>query len=186
MAPESNTSLFDNPVLFRAGGIEWSTIKVCLASGVFLLLLTGLLVWILASHTKGAKWETMSSVEAADLAVNAGRAPHERFGQVYAGKAVGKSGEISAGIDDLRQAARRGDWLTFWLWPITMSCGSVGAWFIFSALTLSAPRALWVAITVFCLLLAGLNWFMAWAAIYTNIDAGTARKVPSEEARPGN
>lgn len=184
MAPEDNTSLFDNPVLFRAAGIDWSVMKFCLAMGTFLWLLAGLFGWILASHTKAAKWETMSSAESADLAVNAGRAPHERFGQVYAGKAVGKSGEIRAGIDDLRQAARRGDWLTFWLWPISISCAFGGAWFFFSGMTLSAPRGIWIIITLFCLPMAGFGWFMAWAAIYTNIDAGTARKAPAEAAKP--
>jgi hypothetical protein len=89
MNPEQNMSLFDDPVLFRAWGTDWSVTKFCPATGACLLLLAGLSGWILASHTKGAKWETLSSREAADLAVNAGRAPHERFGQIYAGKAVG-------------------------------------------------------------------------------------------------
>jgi hypothetical protein len=33
--------------------------------------------------------------------------------------------------------------------------------------------------------MTGFGWFMAWAALYTNIDAGTAQKVPTEEAGPG-
>jgi hypothetical protein len=186
MAPDDSTSLFDKPVLFRAGGIDWSVMKVCLSTGIFLWVLAGLFAWILASHTKAAKWETMSSVEAADLAVNAGRAPHERFGQIYAGKAVGKSGEINAGIDDLRQAARRGDWLTFWLWPLSISCAFGGAWLFFSGITLSAPRGIWIILTLVLLPMTCFGWFMAWAAIYTNIDAGKARPLPSEEARPGH
>jgi hypothetical protein len=185
MNPEQNTSLFDNPVLFRAWSIDWSVTKFCLATGVCLLLLAGLFGWILASHTKGAKWEKLSSREAADLAANAGRAPHERHGQIYAGKAVGASGEIHAGIDDLRQAARRGDWLTFWLWPLIFSCAFGGAWFFFSAGLLSAPRPLWVVLTLFCAIGAGFGWFMAWAALYTNIDAGTAQKSLSGEGPSG-
>jgi hypothetical protein len=185
MSPDQNMSLFDDPVLFRAWGTDWYVTKFCLATGVGLLLLAGLFGWILASHTKGAKWEALSSREAADLAVNAGRAPHERVGQVYAGKAVGVSGEISFGIDDLRQAARGGDWLTFWLFPIVFSCGFGGMWFFFSGLTLSLPRAIWIFLTLFCATAVGVVWFMAWAAIYTNIDAGTARKSSGQEQTPG-
>jgi hypothetical protein len=184
MPPDEKVSLFDNPILFRAWGTDWYVTKICVVTGVGLLLLAGLFGWILARHTKGAKWETLSSREAADVAVNAGRAPHERLGQVYAGKAVGASGEIHAGIDDLREAARRGDWLTFLLWPVLFSCGFGGAWLFFSGLTLSAPRALWVLVTLFCVPVVGISWFMAWAAIYTNIDAGTARKRVSGEG-PG-
>jgi hypothetical protein len=40
--------------------------------------------------------------------------------------------------------------------------------------------------TLFCLPMTGFGWIMAWAAIYTNIDAGKAQKLPSAEARPGH
>ena len=184
MPPDEKVSLFDNPILFRAWDIDWSVIKVCLATCLSLWLLAGLCGWILARHTEGAKWQKVSSAEAADLAVNAGRAPHERFGQVYAGKAVGASGEISISIDGLRQAARRGDWLTFWLWPILITFGFGGAWFLFVGLTLEMP---WfsILVSIFCLAPIGVSWFMPWAALYTNIDAGTAQNIPGEQARPG-
>jgi hypothetical protein len=52
---------------------------------------------------------------------------------------VGASGEISISIDGLRQAARRGDWLTFWLWPILITCAFGGAWFLFVGITLELP-----------------------------------------------
>jgi hypothetical protein len=177
-------NLFDDPVLFRAWGTDWYVTKICVVTGVFLWVMAGRIGWGLARHTKAMQWQTMSSAEAADLAVNAGRAPHERLGQVYAGKAVGVSGEISFGVDDLRQAAHRGDWLTFLLWPVLFSCAFGGGWFFFTGLTLSMPRAVWIALTILLVPMTGFGWFMAWAAIYTNIDAGTARKRVSGEG-PG-
>ncbi|HVZ34613.1 MAG TPA: hypothetical protein VG963_19425, partial [Polyangiaceae bacterium] len=118
------------------------------------------------------------------LVVNAGRASYERSDLVYSVGAVGASGEIHAGIDDLRQAARRGDWLMFWLWPILFSCAFGGMWFLSAGLLLDAPRWLWVLITAFILLPIGCVWFAAWAAIYTNIDAGTAQPISGQEQGP--
>jgi hypothetical protein len=188
MPAEENVSLFDNPILFRAWDIDWSVVKVCLVTGAFLWLLSILCGWILVRHTR-AEWQRMSSAEAADLAANAGRAPHERFGQVYAGKAVGASVEVHAGIDDLRRAARRGDWLTFWLWPILLSCAFGGCWLFFSGCLLAdrshwVISVVWILLTIFCVAAFGAGWFMPWAALYTNIDAGTARSIPGEQARP--
>lgn len=65
-----------------------------------------------------------------------------------------------------------------------MSCAFGGAWFFFSGLTLAWLRVLWGVITLVFLPMTGFGGFMAWAALYTNIDAGTARKLPGQEARP--
>ena len=79
---------------------------------------------------------------------------------------------MSMDIDGLRRAARRGDWMSFFLWPISMSCWIIGMWLVFTAFLLYTPSGFWVMVSIVFLGMEGITLFMPYAAIFTNIDAG--------------
>jgi hypothetical protein len=90
------------------------------------------------------------------------------------------------GIDDLRLAARRGDWMTFWLSPLLMTSAIFSFFFTAGLLFADAPGLIWGGAYAPLFLMLAMFWFMPWAAIYTNIDAGTARTAQtSASGAPG-
>jgi hypothetical protein len=166
-------------VLFRWLGINWTLTKCLAVAGVFLMLVAAGLFIILFKHVKG-KVQRMSREETWDF-INHGNLmiPHDYVGptMLYAGPAVGVKVQLTANINTLRQAARRGDWLTFWLWPTMMSGWFIGGWL----LCMSFGRddlVIVVVTTVPIVFLMFVAWFMPWAAIYTNIDLNADVQLP--------
>jgi len=168
--------------MLRDGGllqkldVPWSATKCCLVLGLVLAAVSAVLFYVLFKHVKG-KVRRLDPHEAGRVAFYGRSTATEGVDEVIQADGVGVGAEIKFGIDDLRQAARRGDWMTFWLSPLLMTSGIFAFFFIFTAglLFADAPGLIWgVAYTPLFLMLA-MFWFMPWAALYTNIDAGTAR-----------
>jgi hypothetical protein len=130
----------------------------------------------LFKHVKG-KAQRMSEEEALDFVMNATRSGADPRTSPVWGAAVGVKAELTANINTLRQAARRGDWLTFWLWPSILSGWSIGVWLLFMAFF---RRDLVIAflVTVVPAFILFVAWFMPWAAIYTNIDLNADVQLP--------
>jgi hypothetical protein len=163
-------AMFSNPILFPGPGLSWTLARCCVAAGLLLMLLGALLFLILFKHVRG-KVERLSPEEAGELAANAARrdvVPTIRM------KGVGVSAQLSFNIDTLRQAARRGDWLTFWLAPGMFVVWFIGVWLMCMAFAIAeGSRAMAVVVSVFMTLLVLVPPFMSWAAIYTTIDMDT-------------
>jgi len=174
-------TIFSDPVLFRALGTRWYLSKLCLAAGFLLMLMGGLFGVVLALHSK-ARWRRLSAAEAADVAFNPARSAGGSATAASAGTA-GAEIEMSIDIDGFRQAARRGDWLTFILWPMALSCWIIGMWLMFSTFLLHMPPGIWVLVTVVMLAVEGLCLFMPFAAIFTNIDAGAGERARLEQKK---
>jgi len=168
-------------VWFRWLDIDWTLTKCLAAAGVFLMLVGGGLFFVLFKHVKGKVGRTSRAEVWDDINSSFGVGIRTDFlapTMLYAGPAAGVKVQLKANIDSLRQAARRGDWLTFWLWPSLLSSWSIGVWLLFMAF---CRRELLLAILIsvipgFILLVA---WFMPWAAIYTNIDLNADAQQPA-------
>jgi len=174
-------TIFSDPILFRALGTRWYLSKFCLVAGFLLMVIGGLFGVVLALHTK-ARWRRLSAAEAADVAFN----PARSAGATATAASVGTAGaeiQMSIDIDGFRQAARRGDWLTFMLWPIMLSCWVIGVWMVLSTFLLHMPPGFWVLVTVVMFALEGLCLFMPFAALFTNIDAGTSQRPAQLEQK---
>jgi len=166
-------TIFRDPVLFRALGTRWYLSKFCLVAGFLLMVLGGLFGVVLALHTK-ARWRRLSAAEAADVAFN----PARSAGGSATAASVGTAGaeiQMSISMEGLRKAARQGDWLTFFLWPIMLSCWVIGMWMALSMVLLAMPQGFWILVTVVMLGLEGVVLFLPLAAIVTSGDAGAAR-----------
>jgi len=159
-----------SPVLFRWLGIGWTSTTCMLAAGLSFMLLGVILFLILFKHTK-SKVERMSDQETRDF-IEYGELT-EPYGPPRSmqavGPVVGAKAVMAANINTLRQAARAGDWLKFWLWPCMGSCWSIGLGLFITAV---CPRDIGLIIVIWLVpaFLVFVAWFMAWAAIYTNID----------------
>ncbi len=168
-----------NPILFRWLDINWTLNECLLVSAVFLVLLAAGLFIVLFRHVKG-RVQRMSREETWDLLMNAAKARTDiRTSPVLQGPAVGLKAELKCNIDTLRRAARRGDWLTFWLWPIVLSGWSTGFWLLFMAVVPREPFFI-VLVTVIPAFIVFVAWFMPWAAIYTNIDLDADAEAPAQ------
>jgi hypothetical protein len=165
-------TMFEDPFLFHALGTHWRLSKFCVACGGALMLVGVLFALVLAVHTK-THWRKLNATEAARVAFHAARAPGEVLpaGNVASVGARGAEIQMSIDIDGFRRAARRGDWLTFFLWPISLSCWIIGMWMVFTAFMLYMPPAAWVILSIFVLVMEGICLFMPFAALFTNIDA---------------
>jgi hypothetical protein len=88
--------------------------------------------------------------------------------------ATGVGIEASIDIPGFRAAARQGDWLKFWLWPVCFTTWCLGIWAVIfgAAVALRAPEV-GVVISVFVVLMLFVCWFMPFAALYTKIDSVT-------------
>jgi len=168
--------MFSNGVLLQRFGVSWTVAKCCTVVGVALLALSAVLFYVLLKHVKG-KARRLDPEEASRVAFYGRSTATPGLDEVVHGPAVGVGVEIKFGIDDLRLAARRGDWMTFWMSPLLITTFILGLTSIITAglLAAAAPGLIFaVAYIPLCLMLL-IFWFMPWAAIYTNIDAGTAR-----------
>jgi hypothetical protein len=149
------------------------------------MLMGGLLVWPLARHAK-AHWRKLSANEAARVAFHAVTAPGEVLpaSTVASFGAVGAEIKISIDIDGFRRAWRTGDWITFFLWPVSMSGWTIGFWLVFSGIFIlsGTPPALFILTSIFALGMEGIVLFMPFAAIFTNIDAGV--DTPAVQSQP--
>jgi hypothetical protein len=165
-------------ILFRWLGINWTMNECMVALGALLMLVASGLFIVLFRHVKG-KVQRMSREETWDLLMNAGKVGTERRTvPVWGGPAVGVELKLNCNIDTLRQAARRGDWLTFWLWPLMLSGWFTGMWLVFLAIIPRQPLLL-VLITLVPALVISIAWFMPWAALYTNIDLNADVEPPA-------
>lgn len=175
-----NLRISENPVLFRWLDINWTLNKCLIVSGVFLILVAGCIFIVLFRHVKG-KVERMSKEEIGDSMFNAAKLSSEpRTKVLWVGPAVGVKAEISCNIDTLRQAARRGDRLTFWLWPCLLSCWSLGIWSVLMGIApLRRDPLLAILITLIPAFILFVAWFMPWAAIYTQIDLNASLQPPA-------
>jgi hypothetical protein len=102
--------------------------------------------------------------------------------------ACGTRIEASASIDTLRRAAKRSDRVLFWAWPFLAVVWGGGFCLFFASLALLDEKAgaplLWIAGAP-ALFFVGIPIFMAWAAIYTNIDLDV--DAPEEQpSEPGS
>jgi len=169
-----------NLVLFEKYGVSWTVAKCLVVAGTLSLVLCAVLFTILFKHLKGTV-RRLEPGEAGRVAFYGRSTATPGLDEVIQADGAGVGVELKFGIDDLRQAARRGDWKTFWLSPVMMTCGALGFCFLMSAGLLAArvPAFAHVLVDVMVLFLIFMTWFSCWAAIYTNIDAGTARATPT-------
>ncbi|HET7540673.1 MAG TPA: hypothetical protein VFK05_12400 [Polyangiaceae bacterium] len=158
----------------QAFGISWSP-ALCFgvaAAGTFLV--SAVSFAILFKHKKGAA-RRLSPEEAARVAYSEpARADAVELEWATRSKAVGVEVQLDMNIDSLRNAARRGDWLTFWLSPLVFSSFFTAGLFFSLAVMLafSAPLSLLLIVAAFLALPVLIIWFMPWAALYTKIDLG--------------
>lgn len=170
--------MFKNHVVLEKMGISW-TLGMCMGIAAAVLLgISAILFVVLFRHTK-ARARRLSKEEAAMVAL------YGRTGDIQPGPpptiigaygTAGVAAELKIDIEGYREAARRGDWMTFWLFPIMGTCfpTSIG-------LAIAAPFIAWgdgeafpvIMLLAFVGLFVGIVWFMPWAAIYTNIDRPT-------------
>jgi hypothetical protein len=163
--------MFKNPFLFHALGTDWRLSKFCVACGLAVMLIGVLFFVALAFHTK-AHWRRLSSADAANVAFHGSSGRGEVLPATTGVGVAGAEIQLTMDIDGLRRAARRGDWMSFFLWPISMSCWIIGTWLVFTAFLLYTPPGFWVMVSIFLLGMEGITLFMPYAAIFTNIDAG--------------
>jgi hypothetical protein len=168
--------MFSNGVVLQRFGVSWTVARCCIVIGVALVALSGVLFSVLFKHMKG-KARRLEPEEASRVAFYGRSTASPGVDEVVQGRAVGVGVEIKFGIDDLRLAARRGDWMTFWLSPLLITTFILGLTSLITAgLVAASAPGLIVAVAYIPLgLMLLIFWFMPWAAIYTNIDAGTAR-----------
>ena len=122
----------------------------------------------------------MSKEEALDFALNATKTGADIQTTPLWGAAVGVKAELNCNIDSLRQAARRGDWLTFWLWPVILSCSSLGFWLAFMAFAFLRREPILVgSLTLVSAFIVFVAWFMPWAATHTQIDLNASIQPPA-------
>jgi hypothetical protein len=167
-------------VLFQWLNIDW-TLTLCVAAAGVLLMLGGVgLFMILFKHAKG-KVERMSEQETRDY-MNYGELT-EPYGVARTmqsvGPVIGFKAVLTANIDTLRKAARRGDRLTFWLWPSMMSCWCIGLSMLLIA-ALPHDPILIVLTSLVPTFMVFVAWFMPWAAIHTSIDLNADAEPPSQ------
>jgi hypothetical protein len=134
--------------------------------GCALLLLSAIPgVYLLRTHGKARK-KTQHEVVGRILNYDIADQP-----SYAAGSGSGVRVEASATMDTLRKAAARGDWALFWCWPLAFFCFCIGAQLLFTALSLRSHELMPALVTGIALVPMGLfGFFMAWAAIYTDID----------------
>jgi len=183
--------MFTNSVLFSAGGISFTVVKCFLGAGVALVGLSALVFVILFKHNHGVV-KRMSREEAAWMHVYGREQYWDDIHDPAMVKAVGVTGrtvEITFDIDSLRNAYRRGDRMTFWLSPILFTCWGVAVWLLLMSglMAVEIPFGFQIAVTAFVFLFLLLPWFMAWAAVNTNIDLGKAGSgaAATSQAAPG-
>ena len=158
-------------IVMRAFGVSW-TLALCFgvaAAGTFLLSVV--LFVVLFKHTQGVA-RRLHPEEAARLAYSDPARPDET--KLLWGKAAGVEVKLNMNIDSLRNAARHGDWLTFWLSPLLFSSAFVAGlcFSLAGMLAVDAPLAVLLSVVSFFALLLLIIWFMPWAALYTKIDLG--------------
>ena len=94
------------------------------------------------------------------------------YADVATSYGAGVRNEASVNIDTLRQMAKRGEWSSFWSWPIMLSGFFGGIQLLGTAALLFAGKLGAVLLLNLCFAPITLfGWFMAWAALYTKIDA---------------
>jgi hypothetical protein len=166
--------ILPNPVLVRAFGVDW-TVATCFGTSSAGLLVAAVALFVVLAKRAKAVWVPLDPEEASRLAFY-GRTSGDPVepDEVIHGKAVGRGIEIKIDIDGLRKAARRGDWITFWFWPLGLSCAFAAPWFGTVAVFFATEGPAWVlaVVSLFFLGFIGLFWFLPWAALYTNIDLG--------------
>jgi hypothetical protein len=171
--------MFTNSVLFSAAGISFTLVRCFLGAALILGGLTTVLFVVLFKHSHGVV-KRMSPEEAAQTVVYGVQRSWEFVPDPIVGvKAIGATGrtaEITFDIDSLRNAYRRGDRMSFWLSPILYTCWGLAFWLLFMAAMIwtDIPTGFQIMLTVLLFLFILLPWFMAWAAVNTNIDAGKA------------
>lgn len=184
--------MFTNHVVLEKLGISWTLAKCFLVVAAALLGVSAVLFVILFKHTK-ASVRRLSKDEATLVTVY-GRASDVGLDPNPAALAgygmVGGAAELKMDIDGLRNAARRRDWTTFWFWPIMLTTFISSIWSAVAAGLVAAGQGqgfLMVLLSAFVGLFLLIVWFMPWAAVYTNIDAGTAGATPggAVQTRPG-
>jgi len=175
-----------NGVLIQQFGASWTAAKCLIAMGVVLMILTAVLFRVLFKHRKGTV-RRLDPYEAGRVALHGRSTATPGVDEVIQGKGVGVGIEMKFGIDDLRLAARRGDWKTFWLWPVIMTCAILAFLCIFTGVLLAAaaPGVLHIPLDLMVLFVLFMTWFSSWAATHTNIDASTASPRNPPAIPPG-
>jgi len=154
-------------VLIRAFDIDWTVLKSVFAVSFVGLLWTGVLMtYILKRAGKGR------ALTADELSTLGRSADPNQVRMRWVGAKGGRV-EANANIDTLRRAAKRGDWWFFWAWPcMLVSAGMSFGLFFFGVLASArdTPIAIYVAVAIGVLPFLTIPPFMAWAALYTDID----------------
>jgi hypothetical protein len=160
--------------------------RVAALSGCLMWLLAAVLFLVLFKHTK-ARGRRLSSEEAGAVALYPATTQLQEL-QTIRSKGVGYAVNLSCNIDSLRNAAKRGDWLTFWLWPALICTWCIGGWLIlmaFTGLFSGSRRAFGILGAVALSPIVLIALFMPWAAIYTRIDLGAdSSDEPSKPISP--
>jgi len=143
------------------------------AAGAVVLIVAGVVMFlVLWKHMKG-KVTPLDPWDAGQVAVYGHTRGIYQADQAINSRGVGVEATLKVNIDTLRKARQRGDWKTFWLWPVSITCIFVGvlAAFWTPMLVFGAELPLFLA-AGFWLVFPLFFWFMAWAAVYTKIDLG--------------
>jgi len=152
----------------RVFGLEWTPAAWCLLAAFAVLAIAGsALAYIL---TTSGRTRAMTSDELTDRMM---RYDPSDYPNVATSHGAGVRRESTVNIDTLRQIAKRGEWLLFWCWPIMLSGFFGGIQLLSTAALLFLAKPQVALIVNLCFAPVTLfGWFFAWAALYTNIDAG--------------
>jgi hypothetical protein len=156
-----------NPVLFEAFGIACKAIP-CLLVGGLTSLAVSTVAFMTLVRREGGKARRLGRAEVAAVL----------DADFLAGPSVGVEVSYTWNEDTLREAARRGDWLGFWLPPIAMTLflGGLVCFFLMAAVhTGDRWLAMWMmAVPAFLLL---VTWYMTFAALFKKGHGNDARRT---------
>jgi hypothetical protein len=168
-----------DPIVFHLFGISWSLGGCGIVLGGIFTIAAVIQFVILFKHL-GGKPQRLSHREAERVAFYGGNLESTQVEAIH-GPAVGVGVELNWDISTLRKAARRGDWLTFWLFVTMPASWIFGPGLVAVSVFLIARSPPWAVIGIGAVLLLGLAvfWFVPFAAIYTNLDA-----EPTDDRQP--
>jgi hypothetical protein len=146
---------------------EWSPAVWCLVGGFAALAIGGAaLARILLAQGRA---RAMTRDELTDRVM---RFDPNDYADVATSHGAGVRNEASMDLPRLRRMAKRGEWGLFWSWPIMLSGFFGGIQLLGTAGLLFDGKTgvAWIFNVCFApFTLSG--WFLAWAALYTKIDA---------------
>jgi hypothetical protein len=149
-----------------SGVIVVSPAGWCLIAGIILLVFSGVALTYVLRRRGQVRRKTNDEVVDRMF-----RWDPEDQASYAIGKGTGVRIEAQMDLNDMREAAAQGDWGLFWSFPICFACFGFGVELMALALSLHDGDMLTALLAALgCVPIGLVGPFMAWAALYTDID----------------